>query len=437
MANTVQLAEVIDNRKLTPFQMGLFALCALVLFFDGFDVQAIGFVAPAIIKDWSLPPGELGPVFSAGLFGLMLGALLIAPLADKVGRKPIILVSAALFGVFTLATAWADSVASLLALRFLTGLGLGGCMPNAIALTSEYAPARQRAFLITMMFNGFSLGSLVGGVLAGQFIPTYGWRAVFIVGGALPLLALPLFLFALPESARFLALAGKAPDKVAKILRKLDPRLPADVALAPEAVSGGRMSVAELFRHGQAPRTLLLWLVFFCSLLVIYMMVNWLPTLMTSVGASIRQAVTLGIWMQVGGIVGSLVLGWIIDRKGPSTALIPAYLGAAACVAGVAYLAGGGLGVLALVVFGVGFGVIGGQTGANAVAATVYPTHVRSTGVGWALGIGRIGSIVGPAVGGVLISLQAPVKSILLLTSIPAMIAALAVIALGLLPKKA
>ena len=185
MANTVQLAEVIDNRKLTPFQMGLFALCALVLFFDGFDVQAIGFVAPAIIKDWSLPPGELGPVFSAGLFGLMLGALLIAPLADKVGRKPIILVSAALFGVFTLATAWAHSVASLLALRFLTGLGLGGCMPNAIALTSEYAPARQRAFLITMMFNGFSLGSLVGGVLAGQFIPTYGWRAVFIVGRAL------------------------------------------------------------------------------------------------------------------------------------------------------------------------------------------------------------------------------------------------------------
>ncbi len=436
MARTVELTEIIDNRKLSPFQIGLFALCALVLFFDGFDAQAIGYVAPALIKAWHLPPKELGPVFSAGLFGLMLGSMLIAPLADKVGRKPIIIISTLLFGAFSLATAWATDVQSLLILRFLTGLGLGGCMANAIALTSEFAPARQRAFLVMLMFNGFSLGSLVGGLLAGQVVPTHGWQIVFIAGGVLPLLAVPLFMLMLPESARFLAVAGKAPARLSAILRKLDPSLPADVALAPVAHDAKRMSVAELFRGGQAPRTLLLWTIFFMSLVALYIMVNWLPTLMSSVGATIKQSVMLGVWQQLGGIIGAIVLGLIIDRKGARAALLPAYLIAAAGIAAVAMTAGGSLTLVTIAVFCVGFGVIGGQVGANAVAAGVYPTEVRSTGVGWALGVGRIGGIVGPAIAGVLVGLQFTPKNILLLAAIPAVVAALAVFALGMLVKK-
>ena len=429
----VVLNDVLDKRRIGGFQVGLIAICAGVLFFDGFDAQAISYVAPSIVREWNLPPGELGPVFSAGLFGLMLGALFIAPLADRFGRRPVILASTAAFGVFTLATAWASSVDQLLLLRFLTGLGLGGCMPNAVALTSEYSPARSRAFLVMLMFNGFSVGSLVGGLLAAQVIPTVGWRAVFVAGGVLPLAAVPLLYFVLPESIRFLAVSGRSPGKVARLLNRLAPGLgaTAETPVTVEKSSAGRMSVRDLFREGRATSTMLLWVIFFMSLLDLYMLVNWLPTLMSTVGAPLRTAVLLGALLQVGGIVGALLLGFIVDRKGPGAALIPAYLVAAACIVGIGFFAAASLPFTTLAVFGAGLGVIGGQIASNAIAASVYPTEIRSTGVGWALGIGRIGSIVGPAIGGVLVGMETPVNDIFFLSAGPALIAALAAAALA------
>jgi AAHS family 4-hydroxybenzoate transporter-like MFS transporter len=306
-------------------------------------------------------------------------------------------------------------------------------MPNAVALTSEYSPARSRAFLVMLMFNGFSVGSLVGGLLAAQVIPTVGWRAVFVAGGVLPLAAVPLLYFVLPESIRFLAVSGRSPGKVARLLNRLAPGLgaTAETPVTVEKSSAGRMSVRDLFREGRATSTVLLWVIFFMSLLDLYMLVNWLPTLMSTVGAPLRTAVLLGALLQVGGIVGALLLGFIVDRKGPGAALIPAYLVAAACIVGIGFFAAASLPFTTLAVFGAGLGVIGGQIASNAIAASVYPTEIRSTGVGWALGIGRIGSIVGPAIGGVLVGMETPVNDIFFLSAGPALIAALAAAALA------
>ena len=391
-----------------PLSLGRFevtgiAACAAAIFFDGFDAQAIGYVGPSLIQAFRIAPSALGPVFSAGLVGIMLGALLIAPLADRVGRRPVILASIAMFAAFTLATAWAGSITVLLWLRLLTGLGLGGCMPNAIALTTEYSPARLRGFLVTLMFNGFTLGSLLGGVLAHQLIPVFGWRAVFVAGGALPLLLLPVLLFTLPESQRFLR------GQEAAVKR----------------------SVGELFKDGRGRATAVLWIVFFMSLLDVYLLVSWLPTALNQAGVPAQTAILLGSLLQVGALVGTLLCGAGLDRFGGNAVLVPAYLLAALSIAAIGVFSAASLAMTTFAVFMAGAGIIGGQTAANALAAGSYPTKIRSTGVGWALGIGRIGSIIGPLVAAALLSMQVSVKGIFLISAIPALVAAGAIACFG------
>ena len=210
-SHAVDVAEFIDQQPVGGFQIRLLLTCAAVLFLDGFDTQAIGYVAPALAKEWGLTKAALGPVFSAGLFGLMIGALVFGPLADRIGRKKIIIFSTLAFGIGTLATAFVQDVNTLLAIRFLTGLGLGGAMPNAIAMTSEFSPHRRRATMVMIMFCGFSVGAALGGLLAAALIPQFGWRSVFVVGGVAPLLLVPILALRLPESVRFLALTGRAP----------------------------------------------------------------------------------------------------------------------------------------------------------------------------------------------------------------------------------
>src|SRR5229473_3219079 len=223
-ASLVDVAEFIDAQPVGGFQIRLLLTCAAVLFLDGFDTQAIGYVAPALAKEWGLTKGALGPVFSAGLFGLMIGALVFGPLADRIGRKKIIVFSTLAFGIGTLVTAFVQDVDMLLAIRFLTGLGLGGAMPNAIAMTSEFNPRRRRATMVMIMFCGFSVGAALGGLLAAALIPQYGWRSVFIVGGVAPLLLVPFLALRLPESARFLALTGRANARVAQLLGLINPK---------------------------------------------------------------------------------------------------------------------------------------------------------------------------------------------------------------------
>ena len=430
-APPVDVVEFIDRQPVGGFQIRLLLTCAAVLFLDGFDTQAIGYVAPALAREWGLTKAALGPVFSAGLFGLMIGALLFGPLADRIGRKKIIVFSTIAFGIGTLATAFIGNVDGLLALRFLTGLGLGGAMPNAIALTSEFNPRRRRATMVMIMFCGFSVGAALGGFLAAALIPKFGWRAVFLVGGAAPLLLAPVLALRLPESVRFLVLTGRAHQRVVELLGLIAPT----AALAPATkfvVDEPRLAglpVLHLFSHGRAPVTLLLWVVFFMSLLDLYFLSNWLPTVLNDLGASVSQAAMIGSMLQVGGIVGTFALGSIIDRFS-FRALALVYFVAVFAVGAIGQLGHSAV-LVTMAIFVAGFCIVGGQIAANALAAGFYPTSVRSTGVGWALGIGRAGSIVGPLVGGALLTLKWSAAEVFMTAALAALCAALAAFSLG------
>jgi MFS transporter, AAHS family, 4-hydroxybenzoate transporter len=429
---TIDVPALIDRQKVGGFQVLVAALCAAVVFLDGFDAQAIGYVAPSISKAWDLKPGALGPVFGAGLFGLMLGALICGPLADRVGRKAVIVGCTLAFGICALLTVTADSLTSLLVWRFLTGLGLGGAMPNAIALTSEYSPQRSRATMIMVMFCGFSIGSALGGVLAAKLIPVFGWSAVFLVGGAVPIAFAPVLWLALPESIRLLALKGNHDRQVAQLFARVNPTLAFD-DMARFTVHEAQLKgfpVAHLFKETRAPATVLLWIMFFMNLLDIYFLASWLPTVIRDAGIALERAVLATAMLQVGGVIGTLILGRLIDRFSPYHVLAVAYFLAAVFIACLGS-AGSSVELIMALVFCAGFCVVGAQIGANALAATFYPTFIRSTGVGWALGIGRIGSIIGPVVGGILLSLQWQTSSIFFVGAIPVLVAAAAAAGMG------
>jgi MFS transporter, AAHS family, 4-hydroxybenzoate transporter len=427
----VDVAAFIDAQPVGRFQIRLLLACAAVLFLDGFDTQAIGYVAPALAREWGLGKAALGPVFSAGLVGLMIGALSLGPLADRVGRRRIIILSTAAFGVGALATAFAHDVAVLIAIRFFTGLGLGGAMPNAIALTSEFNPRRRRATMVMIMFCGFSVGAALGGLLAAAMIPQFGWRSVFVAGGAAPLLLAPLLAFKLPESVRFLALTGKANAQVARLLELVNPKAamsPATRFVVDEPGLSG-MPVRHLFKGGRTSATLLLWVVFFMSLLDLYFLSNWLPTVLNDLGASVSQAAAIGSMLQIGGVAGTIALGSIIDRFS-FRALALVYFVAVFAVGAIGQF-GHSAPLVTAAIFAAGFCIVGGQIAANALAAGFYPTAVRATGVGWALGIGRIGSIVGPLVGGILLSLKWRAAELFLAAAAAAFCAALAAFSLS------
>jgi MFS transporter, AAHS family, 4-hydroxybenzoate transporter len=430
-SGAIDVAEFIDQQPVGGFQLKLLLACAAVLILDGFDTTAIGFVAPSLAREWGLTKGALGPVFSAGLFGLMIGALALGPLADRIGRRKIIVFSTLAFGIGALATAFVHDVNSLLAIRFLTGLGLGGAMPNTIAMTSEFSPHRRRATMVMVMFCGFSAGAALGGLLAAALIPQFGWRSVFIVGGVAPLLLVPMLALWLPESVRFLALTGRAHERVAQLLGFINRKAvfaPATQFVVREPHLAG-IPVLHLFKDGRTMVTLLLWVVFFMSLLDLYFLTNWLPTVLNDLGASVSQAAVIGSMLQVGGVVGTFALGSIIDRFS-FRALALVYFIAVFAVGAIGQLGHSEV-FVTMAIFAAGFCMVGGQIAANALAATFYPTSIRATGVGWALGIGRIGSIIGPLVGGALLTAKWSTASVFGAAAVAALCAALAAFSLS------
>jgi len=430
-AHTVDVTEIIEQARFGRFQLLILVLCAWIALLDGFDTQAIAYVAPVIAEQWGIAMAGFGPIFGAGLVGLTIGAFVLSPAADRFGRKGVILLSVLVFGIFALVTARAAMLNELLVYRFLTGLGLGGAMPNIIALTSEYAPKRMRALLIGIMFCGFPLGSTIGGLISAPLIGAFGWTSVFVVGGILPLVTLLALLIWLPESIRYLMTRGVADDRITKLLVKLDPTL--SRTTVPRYVMHGPQTsgfpVTKLFQEGRASMTALLWIAFFMNLLVMYFLVNWMPSLLKATGLPLNIAILSTAVLNAGGVVGAIVLGRFVDRLDPYLVLGGAYLASALFIAGIAF---GSTNVWTLMIstFLAGFGVVGAQIGMNALAAGVYPTAIRATGVGWALGVGRIGSIIGPVAGGVLLGFGWNAQSIVLTAAVPAMLAGLAVIAL-------
>jgi AAHS family 4-hydroxybenzoate transporter-like MFS transporter len=429
----VDVAAVIDRVGLSRLQWITISLCGLVAILDGFDTQAIAFVAPVIARDLGVEMSAFGPVFGAGLLGLTVGALAFGPAADRFGRKPVIMACVFVFGMFALLTPLSHSLTTLMLYRFLTGLGLGGAMPNIIALTSEYSPKQKRATLVTLMFCGFPLGAAVGGFVSARLIAAYGWPVVFYLGGILPLLLLPLLWAALPESIRFLVARKSRPEAPLAIMRGIDPtgHYGADSRCVLDEERAEGSSIRELFTGGRAVGTVLLWIVFFSNLLILYFLINWLPAVLQQAGMPIERAIIATVVLNVGGIVGGLSLGRLVDRRRPFGVLTIAYALAAILVAAIGAVAAGAVPVLMLTIFAAGFFVIGSQYCMNALAANYYPTPVRSTGIGWALGIGRIGSIVGPVVGGVMLSLGWDLSELFAAAAAPAAVAALAVFLIG------
>ena len=425
------MAELLDAHQVGSFQVRVLVLCGLAVALDGFNTQAIGYVAPAIARDWHLGREALSPVFASGLIGLMIGALSFGPVADRFGRRRIIIACTAFFGLLSLATSAAHSLNQLILLRFIGGLGLGGVMPNSIALTSEFSPQRSRGTMVMVMFCGFPIGATIGGFAAASLIPAYGWQSVFTLGGLLPLLLVPILAWMLPESVRHLVLQGNKPTEVRRLLSRLDREFvfsDQTVFVIGEERAPG-LAVGHLFRHGRTLATLLLWIVFFASLLDLFLLANWLPTVFHDAGISLSLSVIATALFQGGGVVGTLALGWVVDRFGVYRVLTAIYLLGAIFIALLGYLHS--ISLIMVCTFGAGIGIVGGQTGANVVASLIYPTYIRSTGVGWALGIGRIGSIVGPVVGGILLAQHWPLAVIFLAAAIPALCGSAAVFLMG------
>ncbi|VWB41809.1 MFS transporter [Burkholderia metallica] len=425
----VDTQAFIDGQRFSPFQWLVLVLCFLVVAADGYDTAAIGFIAPSLVQEWGIARAGLGPVMSAALIGLGIGAVLAGPLADRLGRKTVLVLSVAFFGLWSLAAALANSIESLTVLRFCTGLGLGAAMPNAVTLMSEYAPTRVRAVVVNAMFCGFSAGLALGGFASAWLIPHFGWQSVLIAGGIGPIVLAVLLILLLPESVQFMAVRRNADAKIARILGRIAPAgtldgcrfVAAEGGVATKSGSAIRVVLSRPYRFG----TLMLWLAYFTGLLIYYLLTNWLPTLFRDTGISGARAALMTSLFPLGGVLGNLCVGWFMDRLNAHRVIAATYVLAAVMV----LLAGRGLGHplwLGTLIFLIGTLVTGAVTSMSALAAAFYPTHGRATGVAWMLGVGRIGGVAGALFGAVLMGFGWQFGSVFSLLALPALVSAFA-----------
>jgi MFS transporter, AAHS family, 4-hydroxybenzoate transporter len=400
----VNIAQFIDSRPLTRFQIGVVLCCALVNALDGLDTQSIGVAAPFIAKGLGIPLVHFGSVFSITLFGAVLGAIGFGPLADRVGRKILLVAATLIFGVFTLLTAFADSVPALMGFRFLAGIGLGGATPCFIALTSEYVPARLRSTLVTVMWAAFPLGGMIGGFLNSSIIAALGWRTIFYIGGTLPLCLAAVLIWYLPESIKFMLTSRNDNAAVNKLVARFGPPPTAPgtrFVVNEESLSG--FPIRHLFTEGRALGTLLLWVPFFMGFGVLTVAVLWTPALLHLNGISPSATAFVVAFNGLGACFGLSIAGRLIERFGVVQVLVPAFVLGAAATVGLGYGADSvGLAAMFIGLIGLFLGI--GTAGPIALSTAIYPTAIRSTGVGMGMGMARLGQVVGPLIAGVLLS---------------------------------
>lgn len=422
----------INARRVSASQYGITFLCGLVMFLDGFDTQSISYISPLMAKEWGLPREMLGPIFSSALTGLMVGYLFLSSLSDKFGHRRMMLISIAAFGFFTLVTVFTTNVTELIGLRFVTGMGLGSAIPSAVALTGEYSPKRLRATFVLAIYCGFSLGFVAAGAVAAWMLPLYGWRPLLWVGAISPL-ALAVFIYwFLPESIDFLVRNKADPRRIWTVLHRIDPLLTSEPPgdFLTDLVER-KSAVGSLFQSGRTFGTLLLWVVFFLNLAEFYALQSWLPAILTSLNYPLNTIALATSLTTVGGILAAFVVGPAMDRLAPFGSLAVLYFVGVFFVA----LTGPALSspewVLLTATLFAGFCISGGQKSLVALSAIFYPAPIRSTGVGWALGIGRLGAIGGPLLVGVLLAWNLQPASIFYAAALPMLICGTLIAILG------
>lgn len=422
----IDIQRFINDNPFSRYQWLILALCFITVAIDGFDTAIIAFIATDLVQEWGVQKSDLGPVMSAALVGLAVGALTAGPLADRIGRKKVLVLSILVFGSFSLLTAFATSLNALALLRFLTGLGLGAAMPNAATLMSEYAPERRRALLVNLMFVGFPIGSSMGGFISAWLIPHFGWQSVLILGGVMPLMLAVVLIVILPESARFMVVHNRPGQQIAAILKRIAP-LPHNpqFVLHETGQSAAKSAIGVIFSPRYVVGTVMLCLTYFMGLLIFYMLTSWLPLLIRETGASLREASIITALFPLGGGIGVLIIGALMDRLNANKVVAISYLltGVFVCLVGFATSS---LVLMGIAVFIAGTIMNGAQSSMPALAAGFYPTHGRATGVAWMLGIGRFGGILGAFSGALLLEHQLSFQTIFMLLALPAVLSALA-----------
>ena len=425
---SIDVDFAIENSAIRGFHVNLIFWSFIVMLMDGFDQQMIGYVAPAIIHAWGVPKGNFVPVFTASMVGMMVGATLGGSASDRWGRRKVMLAGMMIFGVLTAACGLTETTTALSVVRFFAGIGVGFAVPNALALTAEYAPARNRATLITIMFLGYSFGGAAAGWAAAVLIPRFGWPSMFFAGGIIAVLLVPVCALRLPESIRFQLLRTDNKGGPKAVLKHLLPDTAIDdqtrLILAEKIEPG--VPARHLFTEKRALFTLLLWTCFVANLMTLTFVLNWLPTVIASAGITLTRAVMVTSYFQVGGLAGGVLLSRLLDRG--TLAPLAWFFGLASISIALIGVTGNASLLLDLVVGAAGIFVVGGQFGLNALASSAYPTFMRATGAGWALGVGRFGAILGPVIGGYLIGLNLSSAMLFACGALPMLIACAAVI---------
>ncbi|QIL80684.1 MFS transporter [Diaphorobacter sp. HDW4A] len=421
---TIEVNQIIDNARFTKFHWMVMWLCALLLVFDGYDLFIYGAVLPVLMKEWGLTPVQAGALGSYALFGMMFGAFIFGPLADRIGRKKGVAISFVLFSISTFLSGFATTPTEFGIFRFIAGLGCGGLMPNAVALMNEYAPKRLRSTLVAIMFSGYSLGGVLCAGLGIYMLPRYGWQSMFFAA-AVPLVLLPLILWKLPESIGFLLRQGqhaKAREMLAQVAP--DVRLDANAQLVQAEAKGAGVPVLDLFRQERFMGTFMIWLSFFCCLLMVYALGSWLPKLMANAGYSLGSSLSFLLALNFGGVVGAIAGGWLGDRFSLPKVVVAFFAVGTVAIALLGF--NSPMPILYLLIAIAGATTIGTQILLYANTAQFYPQAIRSTGLGWASGIGRTGAIVGPLLGGWLMAAALPLQLNFLVFAVPGLVAALA-----------